>query len=75
MPLYAYTCESGHDHELRLQVSDRYFPPPCPTCGAALKRQYASPRINMRGATSGDEITEWQFANLDDRTWSKGRWI
>ena len=75
MALYSYSCVQGHHSGLRVPVAERDLPLPCPECAAPLRREFARILINMRGATSGDEITEWQFKNLDDKTWSKSREI
>jgi len=61
--------------ELRRPIAERDEAIACPICGTPAKRAFARPRVNMNGALSDDPTVKWQFANLDDRAWSRSREI
>ncbi len=71
MPIYAYRCDECEDIvEARRPIEDRDVELRCVYCGEPRHRVYLPVRFNMNGGgsqQSEDEITSWQFKNLDDK--------
>lgn len=49
MPLYAYRCPTGHNHDARKSVDKRDTSVACPQCGKLCKRSLARFLVNWNG--------------------------
>lgn len=52
MPLYDFTCENGHAHEVIRSYDRRDEPWPCLTCAAPMRRVWSAPHVPPDGVYS-----------------------
>lgn len=52
MPLYAYRCPYGHEHENLRSYEQRMTADPCPTCGAPTEYIISAPHVEPDGVHS-----------------------